>query len=358
MPRATDDERRLLSAVVALAEREARPVRLLIAPGVNVFDSVVETALRLGSSEIHVGESETLSADDQARLLGDAWERAPHARGADVRLVVHHPARRHRRLSSRRPRARPQARRLRRHSPALARRGQGHRTARAPPRRGARGIDPYGTTTLRPRPRGGAAAGARHRAPCRRARRGHPTTRLRPPARHGAQPAGQRPGRGPDRPVARRSGAGVPHPAAQGRRRDVRVSVCRGSARSAQGDGVRGRRRAAERHGAGRPHDVPRGTARRSHAPPARATDAGGARRRRRPARLSGRVDRAAHDAAVRRGAGRLDDRAGARLHPRARRGQRDAERHLRRRRARRADRRHLDPRAAAGARRRNRCAA
>jgi magnesium transporter len=90
-PRATDDERRLLSAVVALAEREARPVRLLIVPGVNVFDSVVETALRLGSAEIHTGESETLSADAQARLLGEAWERAPHARGVDVRLVVHHP---------------------------------------------------------------------------------------------------------------------------------------------------------------------------------------------------------------------------------------------------------------------------
>jgi magnesium transporter len=91
VPRTTDDERRLLSAVVALAEREASPVRLLIVPGVNVFDSVVETALRLGSAEIHVGESETLSADDQARLLGEAWERAPESRGVDARLVVHHP---------------------------------------------------------------------------------------------------------------------------------------------------------------------------------------------------------------------------------------------------------------------------
>jgi magnesium transporter len=90
-PHATADERRLLSAVVAVAEREARPVHLLIAPGANVFDAVVETALRLESAEIHVGESETLSADDQARLLGEAWERAPHSRGADVRLVVHHP---------------------------------------------------------------------------------------------------------------------------------------------------------------------------------------------------------------------------------------------------------------------------
>lgn len=90
-PRATDDERRLLSAVIAAAEREGRAVRLMIVPGVNVFDSVIETALQLESSEIHVGESETLSADDQARLLGDAWERASKPSRVDVRLIVHHP---------------------------------------------------------------------------------------------------------------------------------------------------------------------------------------------------------------------------------------------------------------------------
>jgi magnesium transporter len=92
-PAATDEERALLSAVVALAERERRAVRLLIVPGVNVFDSVIETAVRLESAEIHVGESETLSADDQARRLGEAWERAskPKASGG-LRLVVHHPS--------------------------------------------------------------------------------------------------------------------------------------------------------------------------------------------------------------------------------------------------------------------------
>ena len=90
-PRATEDERRLLSAVIAVAEREGRAVRLMIVPGVNVFDSVVETAIRLDSSEIHVGESETLSADEQARRLGAAWERAAKDARADVRLIVHHP---------------------------------------------------------------------------------------------------------------------------------------------------------------------------------------------------------------------------------------------------------------------------
>jgi magnesium transporter len=90
-PRATVDERYLFSAVTAAAEREGHSVQLMIVPGVNVFDSVIETALRLESAEIHVGESETLSADDQARLLGDAWERASKASAVDVRLVVHHP---------------------------------------------------------------------------------------------------------------------------------------------------------------------------------------------------------------------------------------------------------------------------
>ena len=90
-PHATEDERRLLSAVIAAAEREGRAVRLMIVPGINVFDSVTETALRLASSEIHVGESETLAASEQARLLGEAWERGAKTARTDVRLVVHHP---------------------------------------------------------------------------------------------------------------------------------------------------------------------------------------------------------------------------------------------------------------------------
>jgi magnesium transporter len=91
-PHATEDERKLLSAVVALAERERRAVSLLIVRGVNVFDSVIETAVRLRSGDIHVGESQTLSADEQARLLGDAWERLPRPRPVDLRLIVHHPS--------------------------------------------------------------------------------------------------------------------------------------------------------------------------------------------------------------------------------------------------------------------------
>jgi magnesium transporter len=90
--RVTEEEGHLFAAVTAVAERHGRAVRLLIAPGVNVFDAVIETAIRLQSSEIHVGESEVLAARDQARLLGEAWERAAGQKPSDVRVFIHHPS--------------------------------------------------------------------------------------------------------------------------------------------------------------------------------------------------------------------------------------------------------------------------
>ena len=86
----TPYERRLLSDVVALAERVGRPVRLLIVPTRNVVDAIVGTVIRLRSSDVYVGESSTLSAEDQARLLGEAWERADKPEALDVRLVIYH----------------------------------------------------------------------------------------------------------------------------------------------------------------------------------------------------------------------------------------------------------------------------
>ncbi len=65
-------------------------MRLLIVPARNVADAIVGTVLRLRSSDVYVGESSTLSAADQARLLGDAWERADKPEPLDVRLVVYH----------------------------------------------------------------------------------------------------------------------------------------------------------------------------------------------------------------------------------------------------------------------------
>jgi len=89
-PDPTPAERQLFAAVIALAERHTSPVRLLVVPAHDVFDAVVATAIRLNSSDVYVGESVSLSADDQARLLGDAWERAGNTADLKVRLVICH----------------------------------------------------------------------------------------------------------------------------------------------------------------------------------------------------------------------------------------------------------------------------
>ena len=86
----TPSERHLFSEVLELAERYCRPVSLLIVPTQNVFDAAVATILRLQSSELFVGESSSLSSGEQARLLGEAWERAEKPEGLDVRFVIHH----------------------------------------------------------------------------------------------------------------------------------------------------------------------------------------------------------------------------------------------------------------------------
>ena len=120
----TPYERRLLSDVVALAERVGRPVRLLIVPTRNVFDAIVGTVVRLRSSDVYVGESSTLSAEDQARLLGEAWERADKPEAARCPTRHLSPQRTHRHLSPRRPSALSHFRRSRSDSPPVARRRQ------------------------------------------------------------------------------------------------------------------------------------------------------------------------------------------------------------------------------------------
>ncbi len=83
-----DYEQVLFTAVVGAAERQGKPVKLLVVPSANVFDAVAQTAVRLGSSEIVVGESAALTAANQARLLGEAWERVPGSEKLRTRLTV------------------------------------------------------------------------------------------------------------------------------------------------------------------------------------------------------------------------------------------------------------------------------
>ncbi len=71
----TDYEQLLFTRVVALAERQGKPVKLLVIPSSNVFDAIVRSAIRLRSTEIVVGDSAKFTGAEQARLMGEAWER-------------------------------------------------------------------------------------------------------------------------------------------------------------------------------------------------------------------------------------------------------------------------------------------
>jgi hypothetical protein len=87
----TDYEQVLFTRVVAIAERHGRAVKLLVVPATNVFDAVAQAAVRLRVRDIIMGVSAKMTADDQARDLGEAWDRTPHDSDIGTRLAVYSP---------------------------------------------------------------------------------------------------------------------------------------------------------------------------------------------------------------------------------------------------------------------------
>ncbi len=83
-------EQELFTAAVTVAEKEGRPVSLLVVPAGNVFDAIVVTAQRLDSSRIVCGLSNKLTAAEQAKLTGDAWERLSEPRPR-LTIEIHEP---------------------------------------------------------------------------------------------------------------------------------------------------------------------------------------------------------------------------------------------------------------------------
>jgi amino acid transporter len=73
-------EQELFTAAVAVAEKEGRPISLLVVPATDVFDAIMVTARRLKSTRVICGLSNKLTADEQAKHTGDAWERMPEPR--------------------------------------------------------------------------------------------------------------------------------------------------------------------------------------------------------------------------------------------------------------------------------------
>jgi amino acid transporter len=102
-------EQELFTAVVAAAEKEGKPVSLLVVPATDVFEAIILTAQRLDSSRIVCGLSNKLTSDEQAKLSGDAWERLPEPRPR-LTIEVHEPTGKVREypLGPHAPRMRPQ----------------------------------------------------------------------------------------------------------------------------------------------------------------------------------------------------------------------------------------------------------
>ena len=78
----TSQENKLFSRVVAMAEKEGKPVQLLVIPGINPFDAMVQTAARLQATRLVTGVSARMDSQELARRIGESWEKLPQPRHA------------------------------------------------------------------------------------------------------------------------------------------------------------------------------------------------------------------------------------------------------------------------------------
>src|SRR3954447_8704080 len=76
----SDYERELLSGVVTMAEKAGKTVDLLVVPGVDPFDAMVQTASKLQASRLVTGVSAKMDSEELARKIGLAWEKLPEPR--------------------------------------------------------------------------------------------------------------------------------------------------------------------------------------------------------------------------------------------------------------------------------------
>jgi hypothetical protein len=84
-------EQLLFSRVTSVAEKAGKHVDLLVVPGTNVFDAIAQTAAQLDSADIWAGRSSVMAPEEQAKHIGDAWERLPKKPSRQVTIhVVEH----------------------------------------------------------------------------------------------------------------------------------------------------------------------------------------------------------------------------------------------------------------------------
>jgi len=76
----SEDETTVFTRVVTLAEKAGKHVELLVVPGSDPYEAVVQTAGRLQSSRIVMGLSPKLTPSEQGAQVGYYWEQLPEPR--------------------------------------------------------------------------------------------------------------------------------------------------------------------------------------------------------------------------------------------------------------------------------------
>jgi amino acid transporter len=75
-----DYEKELLTRVVTMAEKAGKTADLIVVPGVDPFDAMVQTAAKLKASRLVTGVSSKMDSEELARRIGLAWEKLPEPR--------------------------------------------------------------------------------------------------------------------------------------------------------------------------------------------------------------------------------------------------------------------------------------
>src|SRR5260370_13482414 len=73
----SDYEQELFSRVVSVAEKQGKTVDLLVVPGVDPFDAMVQAAQKLQAPRLGTGVSSRMDSEELARRIAQAWERWP-----------------------------------------------------------------------------------------------------------------------------------------------------------------------------------------------------------------------------------------------------------------------------------------
>jgi hypothetical protein len=63
-----------------MAEKLGKTVDLLVVPGIDPFDAMVQTASKLQASRLVTGVSARMDSEELARRIGMAWEKLPEPR--------------------------------------------------------------------------------------------------------------------------------------------------------------------------------------------------------------------------------------------------------------------------------------